>query len=358
MAKIDDILRLMHEKAASDLLMTPGTAPVLRIHGDLERMEQDAFDENSLRPILYEIISQDKIKRFEETGDLDFAYEIANLARYRINFFKHKNGLGAAIREIPSTVLTIDQLEMPPVLKDLAMLYQGLVLLSGPTGCGKSTTLAAIIDHANQNRRSHIITIEDPIEFVHQSKGCIIHHREVETHTDSFSKALRAALRENPDIILVGEMRDLETITLALEAASTGHLVLSTVHTQSAAKTIDRIIDVFPADQQAQIRTTLSETLKAVVAQTLFKRVDIKGRCAALEILICTSAVENLIREGKSHQVPSIIQTGKQLGMQTIDDAIMKLLQNHKISPEEAYAKSMQKGKFTPFLSRRSDEFI
>jgi twitching motility protein PilT len=273
-------------------------------------------------------------------------------------FFMQKNGVGAVFREIPSTILTAEQLGLPPVVKKLAMLNKGLVLVTGPTGSGKSTTLAAIINNANRNRRDHIITIEDPIEFVHQSQGCIVNHREVGTHTRSFSAALRGALREDPDIILVGEMRDLETIALALEAASTGHLVFGTLHTQSAAKTVDRVIDVFPANQQSQIRTTLSESLKAVIAQTLFKRAGAKGRCAALEILICTYAVGNMIREGKTVQLPSVMQTGKQLGMQTLDDAIMDLLQKHMISPDEAYMKCVQKAKFASFLASPPDALI
>jgi len=308
--------------------------------------------------MLYEITVEEKVKVFEQTGAIDFAYEIPGLARYRANFFMQKNGIGAVFREIPSEIWTIEQLNLPPILKKLALLNKGMVLVTGPTGSGKSTTLAAIINHANLNRRDHIITIEDPIEFVHQSQGCIVNHREVGTHTRSFSTALRGALREDPDIILVGEMRDLETISLALEAAATGHLVFGTLHTQSATKTVDRIIDVFPAHQQPQIRTTLSEALKAVVAQTLFKRIDIKGRCAALEVLIGTYAVGNLIREGKTVQLPSVMQTGKQIGMQSLDDAIMNLLQKRMISPEEAYMKCVQKAKFAPFLRTPPDELI
>jgi len=356
MAKIDAFFKLMHEQGASDLHMIAGSQPILRIRGDMERIKYDVLDNDSLRSMVYEIAPEEKVKLFEETGDIDFAYEIPGLARYRANFFMQKNGVGAVFREIPSTILTAEQLGLPPVVKKLAMLNNGLVLVTGPTGSGKSTTLAAIINHANRNRKDHIITVEDPIEFVHQSQGCIVNHREVGTHTRSFGTALRGALREDPDIILVGEMRDLETIALALEAASTGHLVFGTLHTQSAAKTVDRIIDVFPANQQSQIRTTLSESLRAVVAQTLFKRVDIKGRCAALEILVCTYAVGNLIREGKTVQLPSVIQTGKQLGMQILDDVIMGFLQKHMISPEEAYMKCVQKAKFLPFLKASPDD--
>lgn len=358
MAKIDAFFKLMNEQKASDLHLVSGSQPILRISGDMERIKYDVLENDSLRAMLYEIAPEEKVKEFEETGDIDFAYEIPGLARYRANFFMQKNGIGAVFREIPSIIMTVDQLGLPPVVKKLGMLPKGMVLVTGPTGSGKSTTLAAIIDSANKARRDHIITIEDPVEFVHQSQGCIVNHREVGTHTKSFSAALRGALRQDPDIILVGEMRDLETISLALEAASTGHLVFGTLHTQSASKTIDRIIDVFPANQQAKIRTTLSESLKAVVAQTLFKRIDIKGRVAALEILICTYAMANLIREGKTYQIPSLMQAGKQYGMQTLDDAIFSLMQAKKISPDEAYVKCIDKNKFAPFLKRAPDILI
>jgi twitching motility protein PilT len=358
MAKIDAFFKLMHEQGASDLHLIAGSQPILRVRGDMERVKYDVLNNDILRSMLYEITPEEKIKAFEETGDLDFAYEIPGMARYRANYFMQKYGIGAVFREIPSTILTTEQLGLPSVVKKLAMLHNGLVLVTGPTGSGKSTTLAAIIHEANLSRRDHIITIEDPIEFIHQSQGCIINHREVGTHTRSFSQALRAALREDPDIILVGELRDLETISLALEAASTGHLVFGTLHTQSASKTVDRVIDVFPANQQSQIRTTLSESLKAVLAQTLFKRIDAKGRCAALEVLICTYAVGNLIREEKTVQLPSVMQTGKQLGMQTLDDAIMELLQRRKISSDEAYKKCVQKSKFAAFLKSSPNELI
>lgn len=323
MAKIDAFFKLMHDQSASDLHLVAGQPPALRIHGDMERVKYKPLDDESLRSMLYEIAPEDKVKIFEETGDVDFGYEIPNLARYRANFFLQKNGAGAVFREIPSTILTAEQLGLPAVISKLAGLPRGLVLVTGPTGSGKSTTLAAIIDVANRTRKDHIITIEDPIEFVHQSRGCIINHREVGLHTRTFSAALRGALREDPDIILVGELRDLETISLAIEAASTGHLVFGTLHTSSAAKTVDRIIEVFPADQQPQIRSTLADGIRAIIAQTLFKRIDKKGRCAALEILIATPAVRNLIREAKTHQIPSMIQTGKKYGMQLLDDAIM-----------------------------------
>ena len=261
-----------------------------------------------------------------------------------------KYGVAAVFRQIPNIIQTAEQLGLPGVIPKLALLPRGLVLVTGPTGSGKSTTLAAIIDAANRSRKDHIITVEDPIEFVHQSQGCIINHREVGLHTRTFSAALRGALREDPDIIMVGEMRDLETISLAIEAASTGHFVFGTLHTSSAAKTVDRVIDVFSTNQQEQIRSTLADGLRAVVAQVLFKRVDKKGRCAALEIMIATPAVRNLIREAKTFQIPSSIQTGKRYGMQLLDDAIMDLLNKGMIHPDEAYAKANDKGKFRPYL--------
>ncbi|MBI3328815.1 MAG: type IV pilus twitching motility protein PilT [Nitrospinae bacterium] len=353
MAKIDAFFKLMGDQGASDLHMIAGSQPVLRIRGEMERVKYKVLGDDEVTTMLYEIAPEDKIKLFEETGDIDFAYEIPGLARYRANFFRQRNGIGAVFRLIPSTVLTAEQLGLPPVITQLATLQKGLVLVTGPTGSGKSTTLAAIIDYANKHRKDHIITVEDPIEFVHQSQGCIVNHREIGRHTRSFAAALRAALREDPDIILVGEMRDLETIQLAIEAAATGHLVFGTLHTQSASKTVDRIIDVFPANQQEQIRSTLSESLKAVVAQTLFKRVDVKGRCAALEILICTPACANLIRENKTFQLPSVIQTGRKYGMQSLDNTIEELLKKGWISPEEAYSKCIDKSKFVQYLTHK-----
>lgn len=356
MAKIDAFFRLMLDHGASDLHMVAGQQPVLRIRGDMERIKYNVLDNDELRAMLYEIAPEEKIKVFEETGDVDFGYEIPSVARFRANFFMQKNGIGAVFRLIPSEIMTIEQLGLPPICKKFAMLHKGLVLVTGPTGSGKSTTLAALIDYANRHRKDHIITIEDPIEFVHESKGCIVNHREVGSHTRSFASALRAALREDPDIILVGEMRDLETIQLALEAAATGHLVLGTLHTTSAVKTVDRIIDVFPSNQQAQIRTTLSESLKGVIAQTLFKKTDGKGRCAAYEILVCNYAVSALIRESKTHQIPSAMQTGKKYGMQTLDDAIMELLLKKWITPEDAYYRAIDKQKFVQFLKEQPSE--
>lgn len=357
MAKIDAFFQLMHEQGASDLHLIAGQQPVVRINGEMERVKYHVLDNDELRAMLYEITPEHKIKLFEETGDVDFAYEIPDLARYRANYFQQKYGLGAVFREIPSVVQTAAQLGLPPIITKLAALPRGLVLVTGPTGSGKSTTLAAIIDEANRLRKDHIITIEDPIEFVHESKSCIVNHREVGIHTRSFGSALRGALREDPDIILVGEMRDLETISLAVEAASTGHLVFATLHTTSAPKTIDRIIEVFPANEQMQIRSTLADGIRAVVGQVLFKRIDRPGRCVALEILIATPAARNLIRESKTYQIPSIIQTGKKYGMQLLDDAILDLLNKGWISADEAYTKSNDKSRFRPFLKRPPTDF-
>ncbi|HOD29744.1 MAG TPA: type IV pilus twitching motility protein PilT [Syntrophales bacterium] len=357
MAKIDAFFQLMHEQGSSDLHLVSGQQPALRIRGEIERVKYNVLENDELKAMLYEIAPEHKIKQFEETGDIDFAYEIPGLARYRANFFQQKYGVAAVFREIPSKILTCQDLGLPPVIGKLASLPRGLVLVTGPTGSGKSTTLAAIIDEANRLRKDHIITIEDPIEFVHQSQGCIVNHREVGVHTKSFTAALRGALREDPDIILVGELRDLETISLAVEAASTGHLVFGTLHTTSAAKTIDRVIEVFPSEEQMQIRSTLADGIRAVVAQVLFKRIDKKGRCAALEILIANVAVRNLIRESKTFQIPSMIQTGRKFGMQLLDDGIMDLLNKGWISADEAYAKCNDKAKFRPFLKTPPADF-
>jgi twitching motility protein PilT len=339
MAKIDAFFKLMNEQGASDLHLASGQPPALRIRGDIERIKYKVLNNDDLRAMLYEIAPEHKVKTFEETGDIDFAYEIPGLARYRANFFMQRNGVGAVFREIPSTIMTAEQLGLPPVVSKLATLPRGLVLVTGPTGSGKSTTLASIIDVANRARKDHIITVEDPIEFVHQSQGCIVNHREVGLHTETFSSALRGALREDPDIILVGEMRDLETISLAVEAASTGHLVFSTLHTSSAYKTVDRVIEVFPSHEQPLIRSTLSDGLRAV------------------EILIANPAVRNLIREGKTHQIPSMIQTGKKYGMVLLDDYIMELFQSGKISADEAYAKANEKARFRPLLKAPPTDF-
>ena len=361
MAKIDAFFNLMLEQKASDLHLSSGNSPMLRINGELHRVEYPPLENDALKGMLYEITPEFKIKIYEESGDVDFGYEIPTVSRFRVNFFNQKNGVAAVFRQIPSKVLSFEDFEnigapLPPVLKKFSMLNKGLVVVTGPTGSGKSTTLAAMVDYCNKNRRDHIITIEDPIEFVHESKNCLVNHREVGLHTRSFAAALRGALREDPDIILIGEMRDLETIELALTAASTGHLVFGTLHTSSAAKTVDRMIDVFPAEQQNKIRATLSEALKGVVAQNLFKRIDKKGRVAALEILVFTTAIANLVREGKTHQIPGMIQVGKKLGNQPLDDAIMDHLRMKRIAPEEAYDKSFDKKKFRAFLPHPPDD--
>ncbi|MEE8552537.1 MAG: type IV pilus twitching motility protein PilT [Desulfobacterales bacterium] len=357
MAKIDAFFKLMNDQGASDLHLVSGQPPALRIRGDMERIKYKVLENDELKAMLYEIAPEHKVKTFEETGDIDFGYEIPGIARYRANFFMQKYGVAAVFRQIPEHIMSAGELGLPTVVSKLATLPRGLVLVTGPTGSGKSTTLAAIIDVANRNRKDHIITVEDPIEFVHESKSCIINHREVGLHTKTFSAALKGALREDPDIILVGEMRDLETISLAIEASATGHLVFATLHTTSAPKTVDRIIEVFPANEQAQIRSTLADGIRAVIAQVLFKRIDKKDRCVALEIMIANPAVRNLIRESKTHQIPSMIQTGRKYGMQLLDDAIMELLDKGWIGADEAYTKANDKGKFRPFLRNPPTDF-
>src|SRR5687768_12108690 len=360
MAKIDAFFNLMFEQKASDVHLSSGNPPILRINGELQRVEFPPLENDTLKAMLYEITPEYKIKHFEETGDVDFGYEIPSVSRFRANYFNQKAGIAAVFRQIPSKVLSFEDFEkieapLPPVLKKFAMLHKGLVLVTGPTGSGKSTTLAAMVDYANKNRRDHILTIEDPIEFVHESKGCLVNHREVGVHTRSFTSALRGALREDPDIILVGELRDLETIELAITAASTGHLVFGTLHTQTASKTVDRIIDVFPADQQNKIKATLAESLKGVVAQNLFRRVDKKGRVAALEILVFTAAIANRVREGNTHRSPGMVQDGNEHGNHPLDDSIMDLVKMKRVGPEEAYEKCLDRKKFKAFLAAPPD---
>ncbi|XHR29954.1 MAG: type IV pilus twitching motility protein PilT [Chthoniobacteraceae bacterium] len=356
MARIDTFFRFMMEQKASDLHLSTGNQPILRINGELVRVDAPPLENDDLKALVYEIAPEPKIKQYEETGDVDFGYEYPGMARFRANFFNQKNGIAAVFRLIPSKVYTLEDLGLPPVLKKFAMLRKGMVLVTGPTGSGKSTTLAAIIDYANVHRKEHIITIEDPIEFVHQSQNSLVNHREVGINTKSFAAALRGALREDPDIILVGELRDLETIELALTAAATGHLVFGTLHTSNAPKTIDRIIDVFPTNQQNQIRATLAESLKGVIAQNLFRRIDKPGRVAALEILVVDSPISNLIREAKTHQIPGMMQVGKKKGNQPIDDAIVEHLRAARISPEEAYDKATDKKKFRALLKDPPDD--
>jgi twitching motility protein PilT len=357
--KIDAFFQYMFENSASDLHLSSGKPPMVRVHGELEQVAGlPPLQHADLIQLLQEIAPPAKWEQFLATGDVDFGYEVPGIARFRSNFFNQRNGCAAVFRQIPTKVLTAEQLGLPPVLLKAAMLKKGLVLVTGPTGSGKSTTLAAMIDHANKNRRDHILTVEDPIEFVHESQGCMVNHREVGLHTESFAAALKGALREDPDIILVGEMRDLETIRLAVEAAATGHLVFGTLHTTNAAKTVDRIIEVFPPEEQNQIRNTLSTSLRCVVAQNLFKRCDVKGRCSALEVLVCNAAIGNLIRENKTFQIPSAMQLGKKVGMQTLDDAIIELLNKKWISPEEAYDKSIDKTRFQQYVKLSPEDMM
>ena len=352
MAEIDALFNYMLENDASDLHLSTGSKPMIRKHGELEEIDAPELTNEGLRKMLFEITSEEQKERFLATKDLDFAYEIPGVSRFRANYLEQKRGTGAVFRVIPTKILTAEELGLPDQILRFTQLSRGLVLVTGPTGSGKSTTLAAIIDYINRNRKEHILTVEDPVEFVHQNQQCLVNHREIGTHTQSFAAALRAALREDPDVILVGEMRDLETIELAITAAETGHLVFGTLHTNSAAKTIDRIIDAFPSGQQAQIRTMLSESLKGVICQQLLKRTDKPGRLAALEILYCKTSIANLIREGKTFQIPSMIQTGKGEGMQLMDQAIMDFLMNKQVSPDEAYMKANDKNAFERFIKK------
>jgi len=341
--EIDRYLIRLVELQGSDLHLSAGESPMIRLHGDMQRLDDAApLTAEETRQML-EVLTPDRNRtEFDETHDTDFAYEIPNLARFRVNIFMDRKGAGAVFRTIPTTILTAEQLNLPKVALELCKLSKGLVVVTGPTGCGKSTTLAAMVDHINRTRSDHIITIEDPIEFVHQNQKCLVNQREIITHTDGFKKALRAALREDPDIVLVGEMRDLETIAIAIETAETGHLVFGTLHTTTACSTIDRIIDSFPADRQAQIRTMLSESLRGVIAQTLLKKIG-GGRVAALEILMVTPAISNLIREGKTFQIPSLMQTGRKRGMVLLNDALMELIKKKVVAPQEAYNKAADK---------------
>ena len=343
MAWIDALFRRMVEVGASDLHMTSSTKPQFRLHGDIVPVEECAsIPPDQMRLILQEVCSPSVWETFDSTSDADFAYEIPGLARFRGNLFVDSRGPGACFRVIPEQLLTFEELGLPDAARDFCALSKGLVLVTGPTGSGKSTTLAAMIDHINKTRSDHIITIEDPIEFVHQDQRCLVNQREVKQHTASFKRALKAALREDPDIVLVGELRDLETIEIAIETAETGHLVFGTLHTTTAPSTVDRIIDQFPADRQAQIRTMLAASLKGVVAQTLCKKQG-GGRVAALEVLAVTSAVSSLIREGKTHQIQSVMQMGAKSGMILLNDALTRLVASGEVAPEEAYSKAIQK---------------
>jgi twitching motility protein PilT len=342
---IDRLFHAMCRAGASDLHLSVGSSPIVRKDGRMQPLEADApaLTPQDVVQLLGPIMPEKNRKEFSERHDTDFAYEIAGLARFRSNIFADRRGPGAVFRVIPTKILTAEQLGLSPHILQMCALTKGLVLVTGPTGSGKSTTLSAMIDHVNRTRQDHIITIEDPIEFVHPNQKCLINQREVHTHTDSFKDALRAALREDPDIVLVGELRDLETVAIAIETAETGHLVFGTLHTTTAASTVDRIIDQFPADRQAQIRIMLSESLRGVIAQTLCRKIG-GGRVAALEVLIATQAVSNLIREGKTFQIPSIMQVNKAVGMVSLNDALMDLVTKKLVEPDEAMAKAVDKG--------------
>jgi twitching motility protein PilT len=340
---VEALLLHMVELGASDLHLSPGEVPMLRLHGEMMKIEGAALlPAEETAQLIQPILGARYKDEFDATHDTDFAYEIPGVARFRVNVFADRRGMGAVFRVIPSRIPTAEELGLPKAILELGMLSKGLVLVTGPTGSGKSTTLAALVDHINRTRKDHVITIEDPIEFVHENKSCLVNQREVGTHTDSFKRALRAALREDPDIVLVGEMRDLETIAIAIETAETGHLVFGTLHTSTAPSTVDRIIDQFPADRQAQIRIMLSESLKGVVSQTLLRKIA-GGRVAALEILIGIPAIANLIREGKTYQIPSIMQTGRRHGMVLLNDSLLDLVKRKVVSPEEAYVKAIDK---------------
>jgi twitching motility protein PilT len=340
---IDELLNEMMARQASDLHLTSGASPVLRVHGEMRFLrERPALTSDAILTLVTPIFNEKAKNDFEQKHDADFAYEVPGLARFRVNVFLDRNGVGAVLRQIPIDIIPADKLGLPQAVLDLCFLTKGLVVVTGPTGSGKSTTLAGMVDFINKNRADHIITIEDPIEFVHKNIRCLVNQREVGQHTHSFKNALRAALREDPDIVLVGEMRDLETIAIAIETAETGHLVFGTLHTTTAISTVDRIIDQFPTDQQEQIRVMLSESLKGVIAQVLCKKSG-GGRVAAMEILLGNSAVASLIREGKTFQIPSIMQTSRGAGMVTMNESLLTLVQRRLVDPKEAWMKSVDK---------------
>ena len=350
---IDALFRAMCDARASDLHLSTGMKPLIRKDGGMQPLDpaSDSLDADAIAGLIHPIMPEKNRNEFRDRHDTDFAYELAGVARFRANVFMDRKGCGAVFRIIPSQILTAEQLGLSPHILNLCRLNKGLVLVTGPTGSGKSTTLCAMVDYMNRTRHDHIITIEDPIEFVHENKSCLINQREVHTHTDGFKPALRAALREDPDIVLVGEMRDLETVAIAIETAETGHLVFGTLHTTTAASTVDRVIDQFPSDRQAQIRVMLSESLRGVISQTLCKKAG-GGRAAALEVLIVTPAVGNLIREAKTFQIPSMMQVGKASGMATLNDALIELVTKKLVAPEEAFLKAVDKAGFEAALKR------
>ena len=343
---ITELLAFSVKNKASDLHLSAGLPPMIRVDGDVRRINVPALEHKTVHALIYDIMNDKQRKDFEEYFETDFSFELPEIARFRVNAFNHNRGAAAVFRTIPSKILTLEELGCPPIFKDISDQPRGIVLVTGPTGSGKSTTLAAMIDYKNESEHGHILTIEDPIEFVHESKKCLVNQREVHRDTLGFSEALRSALREDPDIVLVGEMRDLETIRLALTAAETGHLVFGTLHTSSAAKTIDRIIDVFPAAEKGMVRSMLSESLRAVIAQTLLKRIG-GGRVAAHEIMVGTPAIRNLIREDKVAQMYSAIQTGQQFGMQTLDQCLQDMLQRGIISKQDAKMRAANKDDFS-----------
>jgi len=346
---IDDLLREATERGASDLHLSVGLPPVLRIDGSIVHTAYEPLAPNDIQRLIYDILSADQIQWFEKTRELDFSYGVKDVGRFRVNVYRQRGSVGAALRAIPNQIPSFESLKLPPITRELARKHSGLILVTGPTGSGKSTTIACMIDFINSEREAHIMTIEDPIEYLHRHKRCMVNQRELNSDTDSFENALRAVLREDPDVILIGEMRDLETIASALTMAETGHLVFGTLHTRNAPQTVDRVIDVFPPHQQDQIRVQLSNTLEAVIAQQLLPRVG-GGRIAAVEVMVATSAIRNLIREGKTYQIYSALETGAQFGMQPMDKVLADLHRSGLVSYNDALSRSIDPENFTRFL--------
>ena len=344
---VTKLLTFAVQVGASDVHLSSGQPPLIRLHGDMQKLDHPSLSRDEVHNLVYDIMDDNQRKVYEKNLELDFSFDMGETGRFRVNVFMQQRGEGAVFRAIPSKIISIDELGLPHILQTLSEREKGLVLVTGPTGSGKSTTLAAMIDYINEKYAKHILTIEDPIEFTHHSKKCLINQRELSSHTHSFANALRAALREDPDVILVGEMRDLETIQLAITAAETGHLVFGTLHSPGVAQTVDRVIDVFPAAQQSQVRSMFSDSIEAVVTQTLCKKKGGEGRVAALEIMVGTPAIRNLIREGKVHQIQSSLQVGQKDGMQTMDMALIDLVNRGVVSHEEAQTKSMTANLFS-----------